>query len=152
MMKRVLVAYSERCTGCRLCELVCSLVHEGECNPSKSRIHINRWELEGVDIPMFCMQCEDAPCAQVCPVEAMPRVPETGALVIDEELCFGCKLCASACPFGAIVLRPEGKPVKCDLCQGDPECVKFCETKAIEYVRPDRFALSKMRVAVKKFP
>ena len=50
------------------------------------------------------------------------------------------------------MIHPEGKLIKCDLCDGDPNCVKFCETKAIEYVRSDRFALSKMRVAAKKFP
>ena len=56
---------------------------------------------------MLCRQCDDAPCARVCPVNAITQTGEEVAL--NETLCIGCKLCAIACPFGAIT--PSGTPV-----------------------------------------
>jgi len=60
----------------------------------------------------------------------------TGAVVIDEQKCIGCKACVTACPFGAILLTPEGTLIKCDLCKGDPKCVKYCYFGAIKFVEP----------------
>ena len=48
----------------------------------------------------MCHHCEDAPCAAVCPVNAITRVD--GAVQLNESLCVSCKLCGIACPFGAI--------------------------------------------------
>jgi anaerobic carbon-monoxide dehydrogenase iron sulfur subunit len=64
-MEKFLTVNAEKCTGCRLCEQVCSVVHEGVSNPAKSRIQIVKWEDEGRYIPMICQQCEDAPCQNV---------------------------------------------------------------------------------------
>ena len=50
-MEKVLVVDVDKCTGCKVCEMVCSLHHEKEVNPIKSRIHVISWEDEGVDIP-----------------------------------------------------------------------------------------------------
>lgn len=50
--------------------------------------------------PQLCHHCEDAPCAVVCPVNAITRVD--GAVQLNESLCVSCKLCGIACPFGAI--------------------------------------------------
>ena len=72
-MGKVLMLDMEKCTGCRTCELVCSVKHEGAANPSKSRIKIVKWEWEGRYVPMSCQQCVDAPCGQVCPVAAITR-------------------------------------------------------------------------------
>ena len=73
METRVLAIDHEKCTGCRRCELVCSVFHEGVSNPSKARIKVEKWEWEGLYIPMTCRQCVDAPCMNVCPVKAIER-------------------------------------------------------------------------------
>lgn len=151
-MKKILVNSPERCTGCRLCEAVCSLAHEGECNPAKSRIQIARWEIEGIDIPLFCMHCDDAACAEVCPKNAIKRNPETGAMIIDRDLCIGCRMCSLTCPFGAIGFNTETRSVfKCDLCDGDPQCVTLCHTKAIEFVPAERFVRNRINRAATQF-
>ena len=72
-MEKVLTVDYQKCTGCRLCELVCSVTHDGISNPARSRIKIVKWEDEGLYVPMICQQCEDAPCKNVCPVGAISR-------------------------------------------------------------------------------
>jgi len=54
---------------------------------------------------------------------------------IDRELCISCFKCLEACPFGAIFAHPDCPgPIKCDLCGGDPECVKACPKEAIRMI------------------
>ena len=65
-MGKVLQINLEKCTGCRLCELVCSVFHDGASNAARSRIKVVKWEQEGLYIPMSCQQCQDAPCMIVC--------------------------------------------------------------------------------------
>jgi Fe-S-cluster-containing hydrogenase component 2 len=127
------------CTGCEACELACSFIKDREFNWAASRIRILKFEEAGVDAPVFCQQCEAPRCVEACPRHALVVKEETGILVVDEKACDGCGICAVACPFGAISLHPQsGKRhktiLKCDLCGGDPECVKWCEIKAIEMV------------------
>jgi hydrogenase-4 component A len=52
--------------------------------------------------PVLCKHCEDAFCERVCPVKAIVHDAKTHRVVIDEKSCVGCKMCALACPFGAI--------------------------------------------------
>jgi hydrogenase-4 component A len=54
--------------------------------------------------PLLCRHCEEAPCANVCPVQAIKH--QDNAIMLNESLCIGCKLCVIACPFGAIT--PSG--------------------------------------------
>ena len=71
----------------------------------------------------------------VCPVKAIKRHSETQAVVIDQDICIGCKECIVVCPFGAMQYDEAKRLLyKCDLCQGEPECVKWCYTKAIQYL------------------
>ena len=121
----ILVDYY-RCSGCRLCEIICSLKNEGRIWPEASRIRIFE-EVPGATIPHLCVQCSDYPCVNSCPVGALTVDDRTGAVIVDEEKCVGCGKCVEACP-GNVPRIPRGKRsvVICDLCGGDPECVKIC--------------------------
>lgn len=150
MKKIVLVDYT-KCTGCRLCETVCSLSNEGEINPQLARIKMIRWEWEGLQIPTICQQCDDAACMAVCPVKAISKDKELGHAKINYELCIGCKLCLMVCPFGAVSYDfVHNRVIKCELCDGDPVCVKFCETKALQYVDMSMAAVPKKRDLAEK--
>lgn len=134
MGKKVLTFDLNLCTGCRACEVRCSFKHHQECNPAKSRIRVVKFDRAGVSAPLFCLNCEEAVCQQVCPTQAIRRDPKTDALVLDPDRCVGCRACTMACPFSGLQVLADRKVVKCDLCGGDPYCVKYCETGAIQYV------------------
>ena len=123
---------SKYCVGCRLCEMVCSLTHEQECSTTKSRIRIIRDEEFGNNLISLCMQCADVYCMESCAYGALSRSNKTGAVLVDDQLCNGCEACVLACPLGAIALDKEKDIVfKCDLCKGQPECVKVCSREAL---------------------
>jgi carbon-monoxide dehydrogenase iron sulfur subunit len=149
MTHRTLVADYEKCTGCRNCEMACSVFHMGACNPTKSAVRIVKWEREGLEVPIVCQQCEDPACADICPVQAISRDADTSAMVVDDDLCVGCQMCIIACPFGAITLdKDRRQAIKCDLCGGvEPWCVRFCEPGALTYKLPSAVSLDKKRAA-----
>jgi len=151
-MAKVLTIDYDKCTGCRLCEVVCSVKHEGVSNPARSRIKIVKWEWEGRYFPISCQQCLSAPCVAVCPVRATSRDEEMARVSVDYDICIGCRMCVAVCPFGGIAFDSLGKRViKCDLCDGDPRCVRFCETGAIQYVDAGNVSAEKQRAAAEKF-
>lgn len=132
-MPRAVVANHRECTGCRICELVCSVKNEGEHSPRLSRIRVYPFP-PGLDIPVVCVQCDKAPCIEACPLGLLSRDPKSGAVVVQEEQCNGCGLCAKACPAQAIFMDPtRNVAIKCHLCHGEPECVKFCPTEALSH-------------------
>ncbi|MDJ0830127.1 MAG: 4Fe-4S dicluster domain-containing protein [Desulfobacterales bacterium] len=134
MTTRVLMSDPNKCTGCGLCRVACSMRKAGVCNPEKSRVRILEMEAYGQYLPLACQHCEDAPCAAACPKEAIYRDSEHVRTVIDYNLCVGCQMCIHACPFGAIGFDDHrGRPFKCDLCGGDPLCVHFCEPMALTF-------------------
>jgi len=147
-MSKALYINYEKCTGCRLCELVCAVKHDGISNPTRSRIRVMKWEMEGLYIPMSCQQCQDAPCMNACPVKALSRDEELGRVVHDYDICIGCRTCVSVCPFGAMSFNAiDRKVIKCDLCEGDPQCVRFCDRKAVDFMSPDDVSIDKKREA-----
>ncbi len=135
MYDKVLVIDYEKCTGCRMCELVCSVFHTGASNPSRSRIRVIKWEDSGLYLPLTCQNCEKPFCVEVCPTKACHIDSERHMVVIDKDKCIGCKTCILACPFGAPLFdKTERVTVKCDYCDGDPQCVRFCDVGAIKYL------------------
>jgi len=148
---KALVIHPEKCTGCRLCELVCAVKHDGASNPARSRIRIMKWEMEGTYIPISCQQCQDAPCMNVCPAGAIFRKEELDTVAIDQERCIGCRTCVAVCPFGAMSYNTTDKKVfKCDLCDGDPQCVRFCDIKCVEYLDAGDVSILKKKEAAAK--
>ena len=128
----------EKCTGCHQCELACAGVNEGAFTPDKSRIRIFLFPEQSKNVPYTCIQCAEAWCLHACPVDAIWENRETGAKVLEESQCVGCKVCTIACPYGTVVYHPTtGKVVKCDLCGGDPACVTSCPTGAILFTEPE---------------
>lgn len=149
-MQKILFVDPEKCTGCRLCEIACSLHHEKVSNPSRARIQIVKWENAGLFIPMICQQCETPICEIVCPMGAISRDEKTGAMVIDKELCVGCKLCVMFCPLGGVGIDKNRKILKCDLCDGDPLCVKYCIPSALQFMDANAINIKKRRIAAEK--
>ena len=132
-------------SGCRMCETVCSLGHEGKVIPSKARISVIKDEQNGIDFPVFCQQCEQPLCIEVCPTLALTKDTETGIVSINENKCIGCAMCVMACPIGGIVVTDEKKMKKCNLCEGKPRCAANCPTKALEYLQLTKITKQKQR-------
>ena len=110
-----------------------------------------KWESEGLCIPMSSRQCQDAPYMIICPVKTIPRDETLSRVMVDHNKCIGCRSCVAVCPFGAKGFNViDRKNFKCDLCDGDPQCVRFCEVKAVEYVEADRVSTAKKKTAAEK--
>lgn len=150
-MQKIIVADAARCTGCRTCEMVCSVVKMGMVNPARARVHVVRLDEHVLEIPIMCQQCESAPCMNSCPVKAIERDDKLGVLKTNYDRCIGCRTCMMVCPFGATGYDPVVRKVfKCDQCDGDPTCVKFCETKALQYVDASTVNLKTSRASAQK--
>jgi Fe-S-cluster-containing dehydrogenase component len=137
-VNKILLANPRACIGCRSCELFCSFYHHKENNPSRALLKIVKDEVQCTDIPVICQHCDKPSCVEVCPVQAFKIGKHTGIPIIDHKICIGCRACVTACPFGAIRIDPKtGETNKCDLCDGDPQCVKICKQGAILFAERD---------------
>lgn len=119
----------ENCTGCKLCQLACSAVHEAAFNPEKARLKIiHEYRNTGIHIASrhctFCRECED-----VCPVDAITNNGRW--MIVDQEACTGCGTCVDTCPTEVIFLNADDEAVICDLCGGSPKCVEWCPKDVI---------------------
>jgi Fe-S-cluster-containing hydrogenase component 2 len=138
LTKGVILVDRSICAGCRTCEAVCSLIHSGVHDPELSRIQVRSDFLE-IDLTAnTCLQCTEPLCMEACPADAICVDEMTGARVVDEELCISCGDCVDACGDYFDPPRIRLDPVsevafKCDLCDGDPQCAKFCPTGALTY-------------------
>lgn len=144
----------EKCTGCSICEFICSLEKERVFSPIKSRITTIR-VTPLVNISTACKLCKDPPCVTACPLDALSQSEETGIIHVDEEQCTACGWCVRACEHGAIKLVSGRHPEKsvvtiCDLCEGrkeGPVCIEWCPEEALE-LKPHDTQTQKNRLAI----
>ncbi|MDE1187770.1 MAG: 4Fe-4S dicluster domain-containing protein [Pantoea sp.] len=118
-MNRFVIADSKLCIGCHTCEAACAEAHRLQGLQSMPRLRVMRNRDESA--PQLCRHCEDAPCAGVCPVNAITR--QDGAVQLNANLCVSCKLCGIACPFGAIEFsgsRPVSIPANVHSAKAPP--------------------------------
>jgi hydrogenase-4 component A len=104
-MNRFVIADPKRCIACYACVAGCVENHRKAGLQAFPRLFITH--APSGTMPMQCRHCEAPNCAAVCPVHAISYADRS--IRINESLCIGCKMCALACPFGAIV--PGGTPV-----------------------------------------
>jgi phenylglyoxylate dehydrogenase beta subunit len=131
-----LAIYPEKCNNCLDCEKACAKIKTGREDGSRSRIQTIKNLKEAYYGPVVCLQCNDPDCLHICPAGAIHKDPETGIVSIDDERCVRCLLCTLACPYcGVFYSAKDKKMIKCDLCDGDPECVKVCKPGALQYLR-----------------
>lgn len=123
-----------KCVVCRNCEYACAFRQSGDFDREKSNIRVEYYDAVKICLPMTCLHCDDTWCLEVCPAAAIQRNQTSGAVEINSERCVGCKMCSLACPFGNIHFDQEHQVSrKCDMCQGEPNCVKFCISGALQY-------------------
>ena len=125
-----------KCTGCRLCEGVCSARLVGNFDSARSAVYVESLLPESVTIrPLMCIHCEEHPCVDACPVAALEKKEDSELYVVNKDLCTGCGACVQACPYRGIRLDPVCKTaIKCDLCNGQPRCVDICPFKVIQTI------------------
>jgi Fe-S-cluster-containing dehydrogenase component len=139
------------CVGCRRCEIACSWSHgDSAVSPSTARIKVGKnlnfgplgvqanyedqrgEQGDSTIVPSTCRQCDV--CMTVCPEKAISINETTGARIVDESLCVGCGYCADKCPQQVITIdKITRKSLKCDLCEGSPNCAQVCPTGAIQF-------------------
>jgi len=119
------------CTGCRSCEMACSFQHENMFHYDLSFIRIKEnVKKEGFFKVSVCRQCKNPACMKVCPVGAITQ--ENSTVIFNKDICTGCGLCIDACPWNAPIIKINTNfAAICDLCGGDPLCVKFCNHGAL---------------------
>lgn len=143
-MEYALMVNTDDCVGCNACEVACKQEHNLPIGPRWIRVYSDGpCEIEGKlqlrYIVTHCMHCSRPPCKDACPVEAITQRGD-GIVLIDEELCIGCKDCIEACPLG-VMQFDEAKEVaqKCDLCADrldggvQPSCVAACPSHCIYF-------------------
>jgi ferredoxin len=124
-----------KCTGCKLCQQICTIEHYREINPKKAAIHIGaEFPVPGVFTPMLCVQC--GACSRACPETAIERTGSADAFVIDASKCTNCGVCIETCPIGVMYSHADAPtPIKCDLCL---KCTEVCNTGALTVVDSPR--------------
>ncbi len=133
MAKMTLMYLKRDCMGCHACEVACKQEHGLGTGPRLVRVIENSPDFN----PVYCHHCVNPPCQTACPTDAISHNHQ-GIVLIEEELCIGCRECLQACPFGAMQFDEDrGAAVKCDLCierleRGEPPaCGSICATRCI---------------------
>jgi Fe-S-cluster-containing dehydrogenase component len=138
----------ERCIGCEACSIACRIENKtpyfwitvetlgGQDKDTPKGEYPN---LSLSFLPKLCNHCEQAPCIDSCPVDAINK-REDGIVVLNEDECTGCKACLDACPYGIIIFNNEKNIAeKCNFCSHriddglEPFCVICCEGQAMVF-------------------
>ena len=121
-----IISDHSKCSGCRRCEITCSLHHEGSIWPEASMVRVFML-ITGADVPHLCAQSEDHPFVDSCPVDVMSVNPEMKSIEDDREKCtvFGnCNAAYSAGSFTSYLRR--AMPSSATPVGSDPHCVRTC--------------------------
>lgn len=130
-----------KCIGCHACSVSCKAEFDVPLGETRSWVeYIEKGDYPHVSLsylPRLCFHCSEPQCVTVCPTNATWKREEDGIVVIDPDICIGCKYCILACPYDARFLNPvTGSADKCDFClhrvsQGlEPACVETCTGRA----------------------
>ncbi len=140
-MKYGFVIDNRKCIGCHACTTACKSEHEVPVGVNRTWVK----QVEKGEFPntrrlfsvMRCNHCTDAPCVEICPVEAL-YFRDDGIVDFDKDRCIGCKSCMQACPYDALYIDPESHTAaKCNYCAHridvglEPACVNVCPEHAI---------------------
>ncbi|PHI30362.1 DMSO/selenate family reductase complex B subunit [Budvicia aquatica] len=148
---------SSRCTGCKTCQVSCKDNKDLDVGPKFRRVYEyggGEWIKQGdawqnstfsYYLSIACNHCDEPTCVQGCPTGAMHKREQDGLVVVNEEVCVGCRYCEMRCPYGAPQFDPVKKVMrKCDGCfdrleQGlHPICVDSCPQRALEFGKIDQ--------------
>ncbi len=111
----------KKCSGCHLCEMVCSLFHSGAIHIGKSAIRIQKDDLDtSLNTPLLCRQCKEMKCLD----------GEEGVSTQERKKFIWSHNRAERCPFDALTILGENA-YHCDLCLGNPQCIKVCTPGAL---------------------
>ena len=140
-MKYGFVIDNRKCIGCHACTTACKSEHDVPVGVNRTWVK----QVEKGEFPhtrrlfsvMRCNHCTDAPCVEICPVEAL-FFRDDGIVDFDKNRCIGCKSCMQACPYDALYIDPENHTAaKCNYCAHridiglEPACVNVCPEHAI---------------------
>jgi len=137
-----MVIVTDRCIGCDACYVACKT--DWEVPPYKDAYRTRVFEIDDEDqfgvptvsfLPVLCNHCDNAPCVDVCPTGASFKRSEDGIVLVEPDMCIGCKACMVACPYNARYVQDQGGKIivdKCTFCLPrlsaglQPACVTTC--------------------------
>ncbi|MFW9985288.1 MAG: 4Fe-4S dicluster domain-containing protein [Candidatus Odinarchaeota archaeon] len=137
LKQKVLIYDAEKCSGCYYCMIVCSFYHFEEADLEKAYLRVNPDESNPtMFVNAYCAHCEHPFCVAACPTDP-PAITkdDRGFVSIDQMRCIGCRSCNYACPISIPVYEDASRTSnKCDFCDGEPRCAKYCSTGALQVV------------------
>jgi Fe-S-cluster-containing dehydrogenase component/DMSO reductase anchor subunit len=133
---------SARCTGCEACSVACAIENRLPLALAwRQVLHANPSHLSwapAFHLSMACNHCDRPACLDGCPASAYARDPGTGAVLLDQGRCIGCRYCSWMCPYDAPRFdEMKGVMAKCTFCHPRllegraPACAAACPTGAL---------------------
>ena len=128
---------ADACDGCNDCMTACAQAKAQSEDHLQSRIQIVP-SGEGFELAI-CRQCGDPECVLNCPAAALSKNAGSGVIDWDGSKCVNCLLCTVGCAYGGIDYDSiDSHVIKCDMCEGAPECVKACTPGALKHITAGR--------------